>query len=103
MQRVSLAGLRRTEKDDSSVLSLNKGLHYRLDTSAIKFVLSLPFAEDIVELEDICVAAIRSASLSNRQSRRCQNTRRIAPFLLSNQMKLTKMCPYAMRPSAVQI
>lgn len=102
MKRVSLSGLGRTKKDNGAILSFHKGLHNRLDASAVEMVLSLSFAEDIVEVKDVCIAAIRGASLSNRQRKHMSEHRKNCA-IFTNQIKLTRTCPNVMLPSAVHI
>lgn len=58
MHRVGLAGLRRAKQDDGSVFTFNKRLHCSLDTLLVEFVLSLPFAEDVIEVEDISIVTL---------------------------------------------
>ena len=101
VERVSLARLGRAEKDDGSVLSFHKGLYYGLHALTVKLVLSLHFAEDIVEVEDTCVVAIRGTCLTDRKRKRVSEQEKKCAIYFKQNKTLTGTCPAAMLPSAV--
>ena len=63
VKRVGLSRLRRSKEDDSAILTLDEGLHDGFDALPVELVLSLHFAEDIIELEDVSIVAVRRTVL----------------------------------------
>ena len=95
MQRIGLSWLRGSKEDDSTIFTLDKGLYDWFDALTVELILSLNFAEDIVELKKIRIIAIVSTVLP-KQKLYCQNTGRNAPLLYIHEYitKINKIIVY---------